>query len=107
MGDISGGLLLFGAFFGLEIVAIFILIISALCGRQLVFVIVCGSAAAVVMAAESVILFICVATGHADLPGNATLIIVSAVSIVGLGVYFPIAIMRCKRKQRSDAHNAA
>jgi hypothetical protein len=101
MDDIIGWVL----FFGLEIVAIFILIMSALYGRQLVFVIVCGIAAAVVMAAESLILFLCSAASS-DFPASATLI-TSALSIVSLGVYFPIAIKRCKRKQRSDAHNAA
>jgi fatty acid desaturase len=53
MDDIIGLVLLFGMLFGLEVVAIFILVMSALYGRQLVFVILCGIVAAVVMAAES------------------------------------------------------
>ena len=40
-------------------------------------------------------------------PGSATLITVSAVSIVCLAIYFPVAIMRCKRKQKSAAPTAA
>lgn len=108
MDDIIGLVLLLGVLFGCEIVAIFILIMSALYGRQLVFVILCGSVAAVLMAIESFIWWVCAAGGYEfGFRSDTTLIIVSAVSIVGLGVYFPIAIMRCKRKQRSDAHNAA
>jgi len=38
MDDIIGGLLLLGVLFGLKIVAIFILIMSAIYGRQLVLV---------------------------------------------------------------------
>ena len=105
MDDIIGLVLLLGVLFGCEIVAIFILIMSALYGRQLVFVILCGIVAAVVMAAESLILFLCSAASS-DFPGSATLI-TSALSIVCLGIYFPTAIMRCKRKPRSDAPNAA
>lgn len=105
MDDIIGLVLLLGVLFGLEIVAIFILIMSALYGRQLVFVILCGIVAAVVMAAESLVLFLCSAASS-DFPASATLI-TSAVSIVSLGIYFPIAIRRCKRKQRSDAPKAS
>jgi hypothetical protein len=81
MGDIIGWVL----FFGLEIVAIFILILSALYGRQLVFVIICGIVAAVVMAAESIFCFICAAGGYAsEFGGDALPVSVSAVSIVSL-----------------------
>ena len=60
MDDIIGGLLLLGMLFGLEIVALFILIMSAIYGRQLIFVILCGVVAAVLMAIESFIWWICV-----------------------------------------------
>jgi hypothetical protein len=90
----------FGMLFGLEVVAIFILIVAAICGRQLVFVILCGVVAAVLMAIESVIWWICVAGKYEfGFRGETALIIVSGVSIVSLGIYFPTAIMRCKRKQ--------
>jgi hypothetical protein len=105
MDDIIGLVLLLGVLFGCEIVAIFILIMSALYGRQLVFVILCGIVATVVMAVESLILFLCSAASS-DFPASATLI-TSALSIVCLGIYFPVAVMRCKRKPRSDAPNAA
>jgi hypothetical protein len=42
MDDIIGLVFLIGVLFGLEIVAIYILIMSAIRGRQLVFVILCG-----------------------------------------------------------------
>jgi hypothetical protein len=87
--------------FGLEIVAIFILIMSARYRRQLAFVLICGIVAAVLMAIESLIWWICVAGGYEfGFRSDTTLIIVSAVSVVALGIYFPIAIMRCKRKQK-------
>jgi len=105
MDDIIGLVLLLGVLFGLEIVAIFILIMSAIYGRQLIFVILCGIVAAVVMAVESLVLFLCNAASS-DFPASMTLI-TSAVSIVSLGVYFPIAIRRCKRKQVSAAHKAS
>lgn len=59
MDDIIGWAFLIGMLFGLEIVAIFILIMSAVYGWQLVFVILCGLVAAVLMAIESVIWWIC------------------------------------------------
>jgi hypothetical protein len=108
MDDIIGSALLFGLLFGLEIVAIFILIMSAIYGRQLVFVIVCGVVAAVLMAIESLIWWICVEGKYEfGFRSETTLIIVSAVSVVSLAIYFPIAIMRCRRKQASEAHKAA
>lgn len=105
MDDIIGGILLLAVFFGLEIVALLILVFAAIYGRQLAFVIVCGIVAAVVMAAESLVLFLCSAASS-DFPASAMLI-TSALSIVCLGIYFPLAIMRCKRKQASEAHKAA
>jgi hypothetical protein len=102
MDDIIGLVLLFGVLFGLEIVAIFILIMAAIYGRQLVFVILCGVVAAVLMACESVIWWICVAGNYEfGFRSETALIIVSAVSLLSLGIYFPVAIMRCKRKQSS------
>jgi hypothetical protein len=108
MDDIIGLVLLIGMLFGLEIVAIFILIMSAIYGRQLVFVILCGTVAAVLMAVESLIWWICVAGNYEfGFRSETALILVSAVSIVSLGIYFPVAIMRCKRKQASAAHKVS
>ena len=60
------------------------------------------------MAIESVIWWICVAENYEfGFRSETALIIVSAVSIVSLAIYFPIAIRRCKRKQASAAHKAA
>jgi|GEM_PF-5263933 len=49
MEDVIGWVLLIGLLFGLEIVAIFILIMSLRYARQLVFVLLCGGVAAVLM----------------------------------------------------------
>lgn len=93
MDDIIGLVLLIGMLFGLEIVAVFILIMSAVYGRQLVFVILCGIVAAVLMAIESVIWWICVAGNYEfGFRSETALIIVSAVSVVSLAFYFPTAI---------------
>jgi hypothetical protein len=60
------------------------------------------------MAIESLIWWICAEAGYDFGFRSATaLIIVSAVSVVSLGIYFPTAIRRCKRKQASAAHKAA
>lgn len=108
MDDIIGLLSLIGVMFGSEIVAIFILIMAACYGRQLAFVILCGVVAAVLMAIESIIWWICVAGKYEfGFPSETALISVSALSIVSLGIYFPIAIRRCKRKAGSDALEAA
>jgi len=108
MADIIGWLFLIGALFGLEIVAIIILMMSARYGRQLAFVILCGIVAAVLMAIESLIWWICVAGGYEfGFPSETALISASALSIVSLGIYFPVTIRRCKRKAGSDALKAA
>jgi hypothetical protein len=108
MDDIIGSALLFGLLFGLEIVAVFVLIMSTVYGRQLVFVILCGIVAAVLMAIESLIWWICVAGNYEfGFRSETALIIVSAVSVLSLGIYFPLAIIRCKRKQAREAHKAA
>jgi hypothetical protein len=81
---------------------------SAVYGRQLIFVVLCGVVAAVLMAIESLIWWICVAGGYEfGFPSEPVLISVSALSIVILGLYFPIVITRCKRKQTGHAPNAA
>jgi uncharacterized membrane protein YjgN (DUF898 family) len=107
MEDIIGWVLLVGLLFGLEIVAIFILVMSLRYARQLVFVLLCGGVAAVLMAVESIAWWICAAGGYEfGFRSDTTLSIVSAVSIVSLGVYFPAAIMRCKRTRWSNASRA-
>ena len=77
-------------------------------GRQLVFVILCGVVAAVLMAIESVIWWICVAGNYEfGFRSETALIIVSAVSVVSLGIYFPTAIRRGRRKQAGAPPNVA
>ena len=108
MGDIIGWIGLSVVFFGLEIVALFILIMAWRYARQLVFVLLCGGVAAVLMAIES-FAWICVA-GQTALQGTdlgfwsaVALIGISAISIVSLGIYFRAAVMRWKRTQKSAA----
>lgn len=104
MTDIIGWMFRIAALFGLEIVALFILIMSTIYGRQRIFVIFCGAVATVLMAIETSIWWICTAGGHEfGFRSETVLVIVSAVSIVSLAIYFPIAITRCKRKQDSAA----
>jgi hypothetical protein len=101
MEDIIGRLLVLCILLGLEVVAIVVLILSAIYARQLSVVITCGVVAAVVMAVEYCFCFIWAAGGYADgVGGEALPGIVAVVSIVSLGIYFPIALRRCKRRQK-------
>ncbi|PYJ08910.1 MAG: hypothetical protein DMF06_11645 [Verrucomicrobia bacterium] len=100
MEDIIGGGILLGVFFGLEVVGLVVLILAAVFARQRAVIVVCGIAAAVVMAVEYCVLYICAAGKYADGWGGETLpVIIAAISIVSLGIYFPVAIIRSKRKQ--------
>lgn len=104
MDHIIGSVFFIAGFFGLEIASIFVLIMAAIYGRQRVFVILCGGVAVALMAAESIIWWICAAGNYEfGFRSETALIIVSALLIVCLGLYFPITIMRCRRRQRSDA----
>lgn len=104
MDHIIGPVFFSAGFFGLEIAAIIVLIMAAIYGRQRVFVIPCGGVAAVLMAGESIIWWIGAAGDYEfGFRSEMALIIVSALSIESLGLYFPSAIMRCKRRQRTEA----
>jgi hypothetical protein len=108
MEDIIGGLLFFGLIFGLEIAAIVILIFTAIYARARLVVIVCGIVAAVLTAAESILCYILYAGLYAnDLGGKMLPLTVSAVSIVSLAIYFPIALARVKRREKSAAPSVA
>ena len=88
-----GGILLFS---GLEIVAIVMLIAAAIYSRKLVVVIVMGVLAAGCMAIEWIILWALADLNRSDPTFGITLKIVSAISILCLLIYFPLAIRRCK-----------
>jgi hypothetical protein len=96
-------------FYGLEIVAVLILIGSALFPRLLVIVIICGVVAAGFMAVEFVIWWVLANMNGAE-PGSGTILkVLSAISIMSLAVYFPLAITRCKapRRKRMSADDAS
>jgi uncharacterized membrane protein len=95
--DNAVGILLF---YGLEIAGILLLIGSALVPRVLVVVIIMGVVAAGCMAVESAIWWVLANMNGAE-PSSATnLKIVSAISIVSLLIYFPLAIGRCHAHRR-------
>jgi hypothetical protein len=96
MDKVQGFLL----FFGLEIVAIVMLIASTIYSRNLAVVIVMGVIAAGCMAVEGVILWVLAIMDGADPNFMTILIVVSAISILSLGIYFPLAIRRCKAHQQ-------
>ena len=88
-----GGILLFS---GLEIVAIVMLIAAAIYSRKLVVVIIMGVLATGCMAIEWIILWALADLNRSDPNFAMTLKVVSAISILSLLIYFPIAIRRCK-----------
>ena len=92
---------LFVFFFGLEIAALNVLLAGWRFARHLVLIFVCGGVALVLMAVESLAWFAaCGGDPLRDWMG-ATLLGMSVVSVVSLAIYFPAAIMACKRRQLS------
>ena len=87
-------------FYGLEIGALVLLIGSALVPRVLVVVIIIGVLAAGCMAVESVMWWVLANMNGAELSSATNLKIVSAISVLSLLLYFPLAIGRCKAHRR-------
>lgn len=96
MDKVQGFLL----FSGLEIVAIVMLIASTIYSRNLVVVIVMGVIAAGCMAVEWIVLWVLAIMDGADPNFMTILIVVSAISILSLGIYFPLGLKRFKAHQR-------
>jgi hypothetical protein len=96
-------------FYGLEIVAVLILIGSALFARLRVVVIICGIIAAGLMAGEWFLWWVLAAMDHAQLSADTNLKVVSAISVLSLLIYFPVAIARLKahRKLGGRPHHAS
>lgn len=112
VSNIIGYLLLLVLGFGLEVIAILILVFSAIYARWLSLVILLGIIAAVLMFVQSFLwlLFIGIAssggTVTSDNPFFLYLKILIGFSILCLLIYFPTAIMRCKRKQKAGTQAA-
>lgn len=96
MEAILGGVIGILVFYGLEIVAIVLLIGSLIVPRVLVVVIIAGVVAAGCMAAESAIWWVLANMNGAEPDSETKLKVVSAISILSLLIYFPLAIVRCK-----------
>jgi hypothetical protein len=92
--------------FGLEVIAILILIFSALFPRRLAVVIILGIVAAVLMFVESFIWLAGTVIGSSGGPltsdneGFRYLKILTGVSILSLLIYFPTAILRFKARSK-------
>jgi heme/copper-type cytochrome/quinol oxidase subunit 4 len=82
-------------FYGLEIVAVLLLIGSAMFPRLLVVVIILGVVAAGCMAVESVIWWVMTHMDGSDPDWQPIFKILNAISIVSLLIYFPLSIARC------------
>jgi len=83
-------------FYGLEIVAVLLLIGSAMFPRLLLVVIILGVVAAGCMAVELAMWWVLANMNGAE-PASATeLKVLTAVSVLSLLIYFPVAILRCK-----------
>jgi hypothetical protein len=114
VSNIIGFVLLLVLGFGLEVIAILILVFSAIYPRRLGIVILLGIVAAVLMFVESFLwlLFIGIAssggTVTSDNPFILYLKILTGTSILCLLVYFPTAILRFKaRSKRKIATQSA
>jgi ABC-type Fe3+-siderophore transport system permease subunit len=89
-----------GLFYGLEIVALLILIGSAVIPRVPVVIIILGVVAAGCMAVESAMWWVMANMNGAEPTSSTNLTIVSAISILSLLIYFPLAITRCRAHRR-------
>jgi hypothetical protein len=105
-----GDLLVLVIMFGLDLIAILILILSAFYARRLDVVIVLGVVAAVLMFVESFLWLAATVIGSSggaltsDNEGFRYLKILTGMSILSLLIYFPTAILRWKaRSKRSIA----
>jgi hypothetical protein len=115
IADLIAKLVFLLILFGVEIIAILILVLSAIYPRRLGVVILLGIVAAVLMFVESFIwlLGIGIASSGGRVTGDDPLIhyleILIGFSILCLLIYFPTAILRFKArsKRQSDAQSAA
>ena len=115
VSNIMGFLLLLVLGFGLEVISILILVLSAIYPRRLGVVILLGVTAAVLMCVQSFLwlLFIGIASSGgsvtSDNPFILYLKILTGFSILCLLIYFPTAILRykSKSKQKIAAQSAA
>lgn len=99
-------------FYGLEFIAILLLIGSAIYARELAYVITLGVVAAVLMFVELFLwlaLIVIGSSGGSVTSNNEFIIplkILAVVSVVSLLIYFPIVVLRARRRQRIAAQPA-
>jgi ethanolamine transporter EutH len=93
--------------FGLEVIAILMLVWSAIFARSMALIITLGIVAAVLMFVESFLWLAGIVIGSSggsltgDNPGFRYLAILTVISVVCLLIYFPIAILRWKARSRT------
>ena len=93
-------------FWGLEMAALIVLVISAFFARWLAVVVAGGVLAAVLMAAHVALWAVLAGIGSAtstSQQGYSVALSFAAGSVVALALYFPLAIARHKRLRRSHA----